>query len=276
MADKNLLSQMLEHLVNEDQAKAEELFHDYVVAASREIYEGLIESELQDEEVDEASDEEDKEEDKVDEAAEEDEDKDDEDLDENFEDIAVEADDEMDMDADATDDLTGELDAEEDEEGEEGEEQLFQDLEAIVDELQAKFDELKGDDHEEPDADNMGGPSDMDADNMMKDEFELETVREYVEKVGNAKMGDNGANAKSIVAGKNDMGGTTANIAKGGEAKGEGTAGGLAKPTTQLQDGGNVNVPGGNAGKTAFKKKETAKAGDDGDKSAAGLFRGRR
>jgi hypothetical protein len=157
MADKNLLSQMLEHLVNEDQAKAEELFHEYVVAASREIYEGLIESELKDEEEDE---------DKVDEAAEEDEDKDDEDLDENFEDIAVEADDEMDMDADPTDDLTGELDAEEDEEGEEGEEQLFQDLEAIVDELQAKFDELKGDDHEEPDADNMGGPSDMDADNM--------------------------------------------------------------------------------------------------------------
>jgi hypothetical protein len=275
MADKNLLSQMLEHLVNEDQAKAEELFHDYVVAASREIYEGLIESELKDEEDDEAA-EEDEDEDKVDEAAEEDEDKDDEDLDENFEDIAVEADDEMDMGADATDDLSGELDDGEEDLSAESEEELFQDLEAIVDELQAKFDELKGDDHEEPDADNMGGPSDMDADNMMKDEFELETVREYVEKVGTPKGGDNGANAKSIVAGKNDMGGTTANIARGGEAKGEGTAGGLAKPTTQLQDGGNVNVPGGNAGKTAFKKKETAKAGDDGDKSAAGLFRGRR
>jgi hypothetical protein len=269
MADKNLLSQMLEHLVNEDQTKAEELFHEYVVAASREIYEGLIESELKDEE-----DEED--EDTVEEAAEEDEDKDDDDLDENFEDIAVEADDEMDMGSDPTDDLAGELDdSEEDEDGEEGEEQLFQDLEAIVDELQAKFDELKGDDHEEPDADNMGGPSDMDADNMMKDEFELETVREYVEKVGTPKGGDNGANAKSIVAGKNDMGGTTANIAKGGEAKGEGTAGGLLKPTTQPQDGGNINVPGGNAGKTAFKKKETAKGGDDGANTAS-LFRGRR
>jgi hypothetical protein len=276
MADKNLLSQMLEHLVNEDQAKAEELFHDYVVAASREIYEGLIESELQDEEVDEASDEEDKEEDKVDEASEEEKDEDDEDLDENFEDIAVEADDEMDMGADATDDLAGELDAGDemgDEEGEEGEEQLFQDLEAIVDELQAKFDELKGVEGEEH-GDEFG--SEEGEEMPMKDEFELETVREYVEKVGTPKGGDNGANAKSIVAGKNDMGGTTANIARGGEAKGEGTAGGLAKPTTQLQDGGNVNVPGGNAGKTAFKKKETAKGGDDGDKSAAGLFRGRR
>ena len=267
MADKNLLSQMLEHLVNEDQAKAEELFHDYVVAASREIYEGLIESELKDEEVDEA--------------AEEDEDKDDEDLDENFEDIAVEADDEMDMGADATDDLSGELDAgHEGEEGEaeEGEEQLFQDLEAIVDELQAKFDELKGVEGDEH-GDEFGSEEGEEGESPFAKEEginDLETVREYVEKIGTPKGGDNGANAKSIVAGKNDMGGTTANIAKGGEAKGEGTAGGLAKPTTQLQDGGNVNVPGGNAGKTAFKKKETAKAGDDGDKSAAGLFRGRR
>ena len=87
MADKNLLAQMLENLVNDDQAKAEELFHEYVVSASREIYENLIESEIADEEVDEAMDEED-EEDKVDEASKEDEDKDDEDLDENFEDIA--------------------------------------------------------------------------------------------------------------------------------------------------------------------------------------------
>lgn len=281
MADKNLLSQMLEHLVNEDQAKAEELFHEYVVAKSREIYEDLIESEIaesddedeDDKEVDEAAKDEDAEEDKVDEASEED--KDEDDLDENFEDIAVEADD--DMGADPTDDLAGELDAgdHEGEEGEaeEGEEQLFQDLEAIVDELQAKFDELKGVEQGE-----HGGEfgSEEGEDEPMKDEFELETVREYVEKVGTPKGGDNGANAKSIVAGKNDMGGTTANIARGGEAKGEGTAGGLAKPTTQLQDGGNINVPGGNAGKTAFKKKETAKGGDDGDKSAAGLFRGRR
>ena len=38
MADNKLLQQMLEHLVNDDQAKAEELFHEYVVTKSREIY----------------------------------------------------------------------------------------------------------------------------------------------------------------------------------------------------------------------------------------------
>ena len=50
MADNKLLQQMLEHLVNDDQAKAEELFHEYVVTASREIYESLIDSEIAEEE----------------------------------------------------------------------------------------------------------------------------------------------------------------------------------------------------------------------------------
>ena len=53
MADKNLLSQMLAHLVEGDQAKAEELFHEYVVSQSREIYESLIESEMKDDEEEE-------------------------------------------------------------------------------------------------------------------------------------------------------------------------------------------------------------------------------
>jgi hypothetical protein len=128
---------------------------------------------------------------------------------------------------------------------------------------------------------------------------ELETVREYVEKVGNPKHGDNGANAKSIVAGKNDMGGTTANILKGGEepAKFAGSPGGqlggssLFKGTAKEENFGNVNVPGGNAGKTAFKKKEpghgaekkgeaegkfSAAGGSAGSVDKASLFRGRR
>jgi hypothetical protein len=50
MADKTTIEQMLEHLVNGEQDKAEELFHEYVVAQSREIYEGLIESEMSEEE----------------------------------------------------------------------------------------------------------------------------------------------------------------------------------------------------------------------------------
>jgi hypothetical protein len=252
MADQNKIAEMLEHLVNDDQAKAEELFHEYIVAKSREIYEDLIESEIE-----EASDEDEE----VDEAAEKDEDQEDEDLDENFEDLDfAEAGDETDdLVADAeSDDEDGDEGEDEmgDEEGDESEESIedrVMDLEDHMAELEAEFAKLQSEEEGEPfHSDDMG---DEMGDEPMKDEFELETVREYVEKVAPAKMGDNGANAKSIVAGKNDMGGTTANIAKGGESKGEGTKGGLANPSAKEDNAGNINVPGGKAG-SAFSKKE--------------------
>jgi hypothetical protein len=275
MADNKLLQQMLEHLVNDDQAKAEELFHEYVVTASREIYESLIDSEIAEEEEKEEDEDEDMDEAAKDEDAEEDK------VDEEFEDIAIEGDDEMPaMGGDPTDDLEGDLDAEMDDEegGEKSEEELFQDLDSIVDELQAKFDELKG-------GDDMGDMGDDDmgdmGDEKMKDNFDLATVREYVEKVAPAKMGDNGVNAKSIVAGKNDMGGTTANILSSKEdSSSKGTAGGLAGNKPKEDNAGNINVPGGKAG-NAFSTKE---AGHGAEKKGAAeqadntgsLFRGKR
>jgi hypothetical protein len=278
MADKNILEQMLEHLVNEDQQKAEELFHEYVVAKSREIYESLIDAEL-----DEAAD------DELDEAADEEEDKkseaEDDKVEENFEEVAYEGDDEM--GGDPTDDLAGELDADmgdegDDEMGDKDPEELFQDLDAIVDELQAKFDMMNGDSDmgDEGDDEEGGNPF------AKEEDFDLETVREYVEKVAPAKMGDDGANTKSIVAGKNDMGGTTANIAKstteaGVEAnKGQLKGNGLLKGTPKDMNTGNINVPGGKAG-NAFSKKEPGHGAEKaGSKESAenkqSLFRGRR
>jgi len=272
MADNKLLQQMLEHLVNDDQAKAEELFHEYVVTASREIYESLIDSEIAEEEEKEEDEDEDMEEAAKDEDAEEDK------VDEEFEDIAIEGDDEMPaMGGDPTDDLEGDIDAEMDDEdmGDKSEEELFQDLDSIVDELQAKFDELKGGD-DMGDMDYMG---DM-GEEKMKDSMDLATVREYVEKVATPKGGDNGVNTKSIVAGKNDMGGTTANILSGGESKGEGTKGGLLNPAAKEDNAGNINVPGGKAG-NAFSKKEPGHGAEKaGAKESAdnkqSLFRGRR
>lgn len=310
MADSKILEQMLEHLVNNDQAKAEELFHEYVVSKSREIYEDLIESEMADEDVDEAMDSDD--EDEVKEAS--------DDLDEEFEDIAVESDDEMGGMGDATDDAEGdfgmgpEMGAEQEEKSEE---ELFQDLDSIVDELQAKFDQLKGMEAGEHEMDGDTGEEEMEG----FGEPSLATVREYVEKVpaghgAEKKSGAEGqlsgtgahsdkpsVNAKSIVAGKNDMGGTAANIlggkedtgagyvgSTGGQLKGSGLAGG--KP--QDLNSGNINVPGGKAG-SAFNKKEPGhgaekKGGGEGKAVGAGtgensvsgktdtqsLFRGRR
>ena len=283
MADKSLIEQMLESLVNDDKAKADELFHEYVVQSSREIYESLIDSELaeeteeedEDEDMEEAASDEDAEEDKVDESADE---ESDEEVDEEFEDIAIEGDDEMDdMGGDPTDDLEGELDGEDDDMSEKEPDELLTDLSAIVDELQAKFDAMNGGDE--------GGEGEMD--DEMKDDFDLETVREYVEKVAPAKMGDDGANTKSVVAGKNDMGGTTANILRADTANdGEVGAGSKIKGSSLVgqnpkeDNAGNINVPGGKAG-NAFSKKEP---GHGAEKKGAGenaenkqsLFRGRR
>lgn len=276
MADNQKLEQMLEHLINDEQDKAEELFHEYVVAKSREIYESLIDSEISEEE------ESDEDEEEMEEAAADDEAEEDK-VDEEFEDIAIEADDEMDgMGGDATDDLEAELDAEQDDEEEKDPEELFQDLDAIVDELQAKFDALKGEEGSE-----MGGEEEMKDSFGMEDqgEADLETVREYVEKVGAGHGAEKkgagesaGTHTKSTVAGKNDMGGTTANIAKGGEGSEKGTAGGLLNPATKEDSAGNVNVPGS---KNATKMSSVAKghgaeksgAKEDGSVNKTSLFR---
>ena len=116
----------------------------------------------------------------------------------------------------------------------------------------------------------------------------MATVREYVEKVATPKGGDNGANAKSIVAGKNDMGGTTANILGGrnGQDGGEVGAGSKIKGSAlndqnpKEDNAGNINVPGGKAG-NAFSKKEPGHGAEKaGTKETAdnkqSLFRGRR
>ena len=302
MADKTQLEQMLEHLVNDEQAKAEELFHEYVVAKSREIYENLIQEEMDEEEVDEASEkdedesvdeaskDDDAEEDKVDESSDEevDESSDDEEVDEEFEEVAVEGDDEEgEMDAmggDATDDL--EADIEDGEEGEKEPEELFTDLESIVDELQAKFDEIKGGD----DSEGKEGPEEAPEEEaiVVADEQpdELATFREYVEKVagghGAEKKGaaDTADNKKSVVDNmKNDMGGTSANIAKGGEAS-EKNDGGLADIKPKDIDSGNVNVPGAKKAADLSAVKgghgaEKAGAKEQADNKAS-IFRGRR
>ena len=46
MADKNQIAAVLEYLLNNEQQKAEELFHEYVVSKSRDIYENLIDAEI--------------------------------------------------------------------------------------------------------------------------------------------------------------------------------------------------------------------------------------
>jgi hypothetical protein len=269
MTDRTKFEQMLEHLINEDTDKAKELFHQLVVEKSREIYENILaddfneaKEEDEEDEMDEAAEEDDEE--QVDEASEEDEE---DEMDESF--GFAEGEDEI--GGDPSDDMIDDIEAGDDEEGGddmggEGDlEDRVVDLEDALDELKAEFEQLmageEGEGHGDDMDMDMGDDESEDGEMPMDAGMELEAsmdnfMREYVEKVSAPKGGDNGANAKSVVAGKNDMGGTTANIVKGGESTTGGTKGGLLNPTTKEENFGNVNVPGGNAGKTAFKKKE--------------------
>jgi hypothetical protein len=171
--------------------------------------------------------------------------------------------------------------------GDEGEgdvEDRVADLEDALEDLRAEFEKLMGDDEGDDEGD-MGdmddeGDDDEETKEVFAPAFEAkdkekekskgkqtaaEQMREYVEKVS-AKMGDNGVNNKSAVAGKNDMGGTTANIAKSFSTEKGGTQGGLANPSTKEDNAGNVNVPGGKAGKSMTSAKSPAK-GDNGANS---------
>ena len=176
---------MLEKLVNEDKAGAEELFHEIVVEKSRDIYEGLLESELEvdettDEEVDETTDEE------VDEASDDDKEVDeasDDDKEEatnedfNLDEFEVEGGDPADdmmgaMDMEPKGDMDMDVDMDADEEGEGDVEDRVDDLEDALDDLKAEFEKMMGGDDK---GDEDEGDMDMDMDGG-DDEAEEESV----------------------------------------------------------------------------------------------------
>ena len=279
MTDRNQFEAMLEALINEDQETAKEIFHNIVVAKSREIYEELLSEDFDLEET--SKDEDEDKDDRSDEAFGAD-DSEEEPADDSEEEPADDSDEDDDVGGDATDDMIGDVtDGEEEGSDLSDEEQTdrIMDLEDALEELKAEFEQLMAGEEGEPEMDGAdmgmdaepamdggmdGGMGDM---GMEKPVDELQRFMEYVDKVALPKHGDNGANTRSAVAGKNDMGGTTANIAKSFSTEKGGTQGGLAAPNAKVDDAGNINKPGGNAGKTAFKKKEP---GHGAEKKGAG------
>ena len=272
MTDRTQFEAMLEALINEDQETAKEIFHNIVVAKSREIYEELLAEDFELEE-DPAMDGAPVEEPVETEAFGDDEEEGDDE----------EGDDEEgdDVGGDATDDFID--DVSDDEEGEGSMDDAEQsdrimDLEDALEELKAEFEQLMAGDE----GDDMGGMDDMgdmeaEPEMGMGDEEEMEQMFEYVNKVALPKHGDNGANTKSIMAKKNSMGGTASNIAQNFSTEKGGTQGGLANPKAgDLTSGlGTIhNRVDSKAGKTAFKKRETAKNGDNGDRGADSLING--
>jgi hypothetical protein len=173
--------QLIEYVINDEEAKAKELFHDIVVEKSREIYENLMDEEQdleEAEDLDEESthDEDDKAEKagrKVTKDIEYDDKKDrmNEADAEGMQEAVV---DEM-MGGDASDDLIDDVEAEEtgmaEADGDEDLEDRVVDLEDKLDELMAEFEALMGDNGDSMD-DKMGG-DDLEMDDTETADFDM-------------------------------------------------------------------------------------------------------
>jgi hypothetical protein len=263
--------QLIEYVINDEEAKAKELFHDIVVEKSREIYENLMD---ESEELDEESthDEDDKAEkagEKVTKDIEYDDKKDR--MDEEEEEL-----DEM-MGGDASDDLIDDVEAEEqgmqeeeemdiemdsEESSDEGLEDSVVDLEDKLDELMAEFEALMGDDGDAV-GDEMGGDDlemdDTDTADFDMDDEEVEMgMMEAVSlsKVAPAKMGDDGANTKSVVPQNSGAKGAMASPVK---MTGD-TAQGRPAPSAGELIGKVQNSVGGDKKMSAAPKPVTAQA----------------
>lgn len=260
----NKYEQLIEHIINDETDKARELFHNIVVEKSRDIYESLVDESDFAEEVGGNPVKGFRDEVELDEQG----------ITEEDDEFGGEEEtDEFGGDDEESDfDNGGEFDGEE--QGEAEIEDRVVDLESALDELKAEFDALMAGEENEPEhADMFGGEEEAgefdgeeagEFDGEDDGEFGGEIVREYVEKVAapskteGGEVGRGGSvsvNKQSTVAKKNDMGGTSANIARGGVA-----VGGTAKKPT-LNNAGNINVPGGKAG-SAFSGKAKPAAGE--------------
>ena len=147
----NKFEQLIEYVINDEESKARELFHDIVVEKSREIYENLMAEEAE------------------------------EDIEEGVEDIEEgEEDLEEDMGGDASDDLIDDVEAEEESDmNMEGEEDMAGD----------DMDDMG--DGDDMDAADMGGDEPASKDDILNLEDKLDQLMaEFEDLMGNNDMGD--------------------------------------------------------------------------------------
>lgn len=277
----NKYEQLVEYIINDETVKARELFHQIVVEKSRDIYEGLMADEEDLDEMVGGNEVEDL----VDEVM------------HDEEGLAEEEDEDMEMSFDSEEEDEDGMDHHDDMGGDEELEDRVMDLESALDELKAEFDALMADEagEEEHDDMDMDSEDDMDMEDELsessedeeddeEDEMDESIVREYVEKVGDTgqksetgKMSGTGShtpasggkNTKSVLASKNDMGGSNVDFTKGSTNNQDGN-----RPASSPKPKGDLvsnpqNKPGANAGKTAFKTKEAMQGGNEGKLAGA-------
>ena len=241
MTAKTKFEQLIEYVINDEEQKAHELFHDIVVEKSREIYENLM-----------------NEEDDVEEEVEESIGGTGSEVDNLRSEVEVHEEEgdepEFDEEPEHEEEHDGEEEECDDEEGNEVEgdiEDRVVDIEDKLDELMAEFEALMGDvGHEEGDEFDMEPvDGDVGGDAMSMDdtsEFEDMPMTENIDlvKVPSVKHGDNGANAKSPTAfnsGAHGMAGKPVhNVAS--ESNPDGTS--AYKAPTSYADKGRGDLPG--------------------------------
>jgi hypothetical protein len=258
----NKFEQLIEYVINDDEAKAKELFHEIVVEKSRQIYEEMMEEETveeSEEQIDEESthDEDEKAEKagrKVTKDIEYDDKKDkmDESMDESMDET---------LGGDQADDLIDDIETEEQGLSMEGEgeedmadadlEDRVVDLEDKLDELMAEFESLMGDegdaaDEVEVDAEMDMDTPDMDAEEVVDDELETEGMKMPMEEAISLKSApapvkseEGGINKKAVVAANSGAKGA---VAKPVHTTGE-TAQGRPAPSTKDLIGKVQNTP---------------------------------
>jgi len=204
----NKFEQLIEYIINDEEDKAKELFHEVVVEKSRDIYENLM---AEEEQVEESTEE------TVEEATESDEETVEESTEEVAEDaveesIVDEITDETEIGGDASDDLVDEIEADEEGialEGEDEEdlEDRVVDLEDKLDELMAEFEELMNDEdkeeapEEEPEMDiDMGDEAEEEG----EEEEEVEMPMESEEEVAEEEQVDEAVSLKPVKADNKD------------------------------------------------------------------------
>ena len=224
----NKFEQLIEYVINDEEAKARELFHDIVVEKSRAIYEEMMEEETLEEESTHDEDEKaEKAGEKVTKDIEYDDKKDrEEKMDESMDET---------MGGDQADDLIDDIEVEEEgitmeeEDGEEDLEDRVVDLEDKLDELMAEFEALmggEGGEEEESEVEMDMDTPDMDAEEVVDDEMETEGMMENVDLKAAPKpvtSEEGSVNKKSTVAANAGAKGAVAkpvNVDAGGEDKG--------------------------------------------------------
>ena len=227
----NRFEQLIEYVINDDEQKARELFHDIVVEKSRQIYEDIMAEEA--EEIEEGADED------LDEAA-------DEELDEMdmggdasndlIDDVEMEEESDMNMEAEGDDDMGDDDMGDDDMGGDDmggddmgGDEPATKDdimnLEDKLDQLMAEFEDLMGDN-------DMGGNGDMMGPDEGGDALEMDDTEEMgmmeavsLKAAPKPVTGEQGAYSKSPVAAnagaKGPVGNTVKPVHAGGEMGGK-------------------------------------------------------